>query len=186
MYFIDKSGIRQDVFEARENTTGLDAYAVVCSDCGNVEIVSEEDFIKMVEARVIDIFCDPVEDECDCDDCISCVAEEYEDECQCDYCQGIETDFEDDDDVLCQCDYCCGFRDGVEMAMDVAEELEAYEDECGCDTCREFDIDEEIMNDVKDSLLDIKSTMNELMEDGCYDEVAKLADVYAKLFNLIY
>lgn len=87
----------------------------------------------------------------------------------------VYCDDEDDmDEDECQCDYCQGIETDFE------------DDECDCDTCREFDIDEEIMNDVKDSLLDIKSAMNELMEDGCYDEVAKLADVYVKLFNLIY
>jgi hypothetical protein len=157
MYIVNKDGTQNNIIQAYDEYSEEYGYAIECQ-CGDiVAFIPECVFLDLMNDGQFEVFVD-------------------------------DEDIEDDVDFdECDCPYCTGVRDGIEIGLDMAVEvIENLDDECGCDTCRGFDIDEEIMNDVKDSLLDIKSTMNELMEDGCYDEVVKLSDAYAKLFNLIY
>ena len=96
---------------------------------------------------------------------------------------------EDVDFDECDCPYCEGVRDGIQLGLDMAVEVvENLDDDemCQCDTCRPIDLDEEIHNDIQDSLLALKETMDQLLEDGCYIDYRELTDCYERLFKLIY
>lgn len=114
----------------------------------------------------------------------------------------IEDD--EDDEELCQCDYCCGVRDGVELAMDVMEEIEVLleeleECECGCGECCEVcepecfcgeDDDEAVLNkmmeeDIYGEILALKADMKSLRQNGHYDEYLTVVNAYKVLVDLI-
>lgn len=102
MHYME-SGVRQEVIPAYDEISQEYGYAILCTDCGNVDFMPECIFLDFVDECEIDLIMENDEDE--------------EDLCQCDYCRGFRAGVdiamkatkmhEECENCDCECGECC-------------------------------------------------------------------------------
>lgn len=97
MHYME-SGVKQEVIPAYDEISQEYGYAILCTDCGNVDFMPECMFLDFVDGCKIDLIMDSVDDD--------------EEMCQCPYCQGFRDGIEASMDTIealddiCDCE--CG------------------------------------------------------------------------------